>query len=99
MKQPAPQGLYKQIADLEAKLAKYKRANRRAMDLLTTALQALDAKDYHVVNEMVERASDHLYGVNRKPATCGCGDPACWCGCVPGNYPCEHGSLGAGCGQ
>jgi hypothetical protein len=32
-------------------------------------------------------------------STCDCGDPACGCGCIPGNYPCEHGSVGAGCGE
>ena len=29
---------------------------------------------------------------------CDCGDPTCGCGCIPGNYPCEHGSMGEGCG-
>lgn len=29
---------------------------------------------------------------------CDCGDLDCDCGCVMGNYPCEHGSAGAGCG-
>src|SRR5262245_52632588 len=107
-----PQGLYATIASLEASkvsqshiiddlskdLAKHKRANRRAMDLLTTSLQALDAKDYHITNEMVERASDMLYSVNRK-ALCQCGDATCTCDCIPGNYPCEHGTAGAGCGS
>lgn len=31
-------------------------------------------------------------------AVCQCGDPRCECDCI-GNYPCEHGSLGAGCGS
>jgi len=30
---------------------------------------------------------------------CRCGDPRCDCGCLPGNYPCEHGSMGEGCGS
>lgn len=29
--------------------------------------------------------------------TCDCGDPACGCGCIPGNYLCEHGTVGEGC--
>jgi hypothetical protein len=29
---------------------------------------------------------------------CDCGDPHCTCECIPGNYPCEHGSMGEGCG-
>ena len=29
---------------------------------------------------------------------CRCGDPRCDCGCLPGGYPCEHGSVGEGCG-
>lgn len=28
---------------------------------------------------------------------CACGDPTCGCDCVPGNYPCEHGTAGDGC--
>jgi hypothetical protein len=35
--------------------------------------------------------------VNPKPH-CTCGDPECNCYCVPGEYPCEHGSMGEGCG-
>lgn len=30
---------------------------------------------------------------------CVCGDPACTCGCIPGDYPCEHGTAGDGCGR
>ena len=28
---------------------------------------------------------------------CDCGDDDCGCTCIPGNYPCEHGSAGEGC--
>lgn len=40
----------------------------------------------------------------RQPASsdlqpCVCGDPTCSCDCVPGHYPCEHGSMGEGCGS
>jgi hypothetical protein len=28
---------------------------------------------------------------------CVCGDLRCDCACIPGGYPCEHGTLGEGC--
>jgi len=107
-----PQGLYARIASLEAskveqahiiddltrELATYKRATRTARDLLTDALLASDNKDYAVTNEMVERASDHLFNAVYS-VKCGCADATCGCDCIPGNYPCEHGTAGAGCGS
>lgn len=49
------------IDDQQKELARYKRANREAMDLLTLALHALDGGSLTVVNEYLERSVDLLW--------------------------------------
>jgi len=40
----------------------------------------------------------HHWAISQDADHCDCGDPACRCDCIPGRYPCEHGSMGEGCG-
>ena len=43
------------------------------------------------------RLMTNSFGMLIASEVCDCGTRGCDCGCVLGNYPCEHGEAGAGC--
>jgi len=75
-----------------------------AVEAIVNAPSGYDAPTKALVLREGERVgvSETYLGMLRTivanlPILCDCGDPLCWCGCLAGGYPCEHGTAGEGC--